>query len=80
MNRPRERTFTAYVQKVGAWYVATCEEVAEASARGRTPAGSLANLKIALGLALRERRDAPAAGSKTPPIVVRRAGRVDRLA
>lgn len=77
--------YTAYVTKVGAWYVATCEQVSEASARGRTPEACLKNLRIALTQVLKDRKGSgpgsgTSAGTGVPPVVIRRTGRVDRIA
>jgi len=49
--------FTAVVERDGAWYVAYCPEIPGANGQGQTKAECLENLKAAIELVLRDRRE-----------------------
>jgi predicted RNase H-like HicB family nuclease len=49
--------FTAVIERDGAWYVAYCPEIPGANGQGRTKAECLENLKAAIELILRDRRE-----------------------
>jgi predicted RNase H-like HicB family nuclease len=48
--------FTAYVQRDGEWFVATCPEVPEANGQGTTRDEALHSLAEAIELVFEERR------------------------
>jgi len=49
--------FTAVVERDGDWYVAYCPEIPGANGQGQTKAECLENLKAAIELVLRDRRE-----------------------
>ena len=75
--------YTAVVRKVGEWYVATCDEIPELTAQGRTPDSCLKHLQAAISASIRDRRPGRRrTDPETPVRVVERPprGRLDRLA
>ncbi|MBX3734570.1 MAG: type II toxin-antitoxin system HicB family antitoxin [Verrucomicrobiae bacterium] len=48
--------FTAYVQREGEWFIATCPEVPEANGQGHSKQECLQSLAAAIELVFEERR------------------------
>ena len=49
--------FTAIIEKEGDWFIAYCPEIPGANGQGQTKAECLENLKAAIELVLRDRRE-----------------------